>query len=85
VAVKKFTEFVDIDGLLNHAFVTPGKGVTGHYYLHVLQGFRDAVWSKRCNKSQWFLQHENAPSHTSLIEHQFLVEKNIPVIFQPPY
>ena len=33
---------------------------------------------------EWFLHHDNAPNHTSLVQ-QFLAEKNIPVITQPPY
>jgi hypothetical protein len=35
--------------------------------------------------SEWFLHRDNAPSHTSLVVQQFLTEKNIPVITQPPY
>jgi hypothetical protein len=35
---------------------------------------------KECNE-QWFLHHDNAPSHTSLVQ-QFLAEKNIPVSTQ---
>jgi hypothetical protein len=35
---------------VHHAFVPPGKSVTGHFYLHVLQRLRDAVWCKRCNR-----------------------------------
>jgi len=29
--------------------------------------------------------HANAPSHTSLVVQQFLAEKSIPAITQPPY
>ena len=32
-----------------------------------------------------FLHHDNAPSHTSLVVHQFLAERSIPVITQQPY
>ena len=48
---------------------------------------RDAVWRKRRDKWQgeWFLHHDNASSHTSLVVQQFLAEKSIPVITQPPY
>jgi len=38
---------------------------------------------KWCDK--WFLHHNNAPNHTSLVVQQFLTEKSIPVITQPPY
>ena len=46
-----------------------------------------AVRRKRRDKWQgeWFLHHDNAPSHTSLVVQQFLAEKSIPVITQPPY
>ena len=33
----------------------------------------------------WFLHHDDAPIHTSLVVQQFLAEKSIPVITQPPY
>jgi hypothetical protein len=36
-------------------------------------------------QGQWFLNLDNAPSHTLLIVQQFLAEKDIPVIIQPPY
>jgi hypothetical protein len=55
--------------------------------VQVLQRLRGAVRRKRRDKSQgqWFLHYDNAPSHTSLVEHKFLAEKNIPVINQPLY
>jgi hypothetical protein len=31
-------------------------------------------------QGQWFQYHDNSPSHTSLVEQQFLANKNIPVI-----
>jgi hypothetical protein len=34
---------------------------------------------------QWFLHHNNSPSHTSLVVQQFLTKENIPVITQLPY
>jgi hypothetical protein len=39
---------------------------------------------KKCNE-QWFPHHDNTPSHTSLVVQQFLTEKSIPVITQPPH
>ena len=61
--------------------------VNGHFYVQVLQRLRDAVRRKRRDKWQeeWFLHHDNASSHTSLVVQQFLAEKSIPVITQPPY
>jgi transposase len=79
--------FFDIDGVVHHEFVPPGQTVNGHFYVHVLQRLRDAVRRKRRDKWQgeWFLHHDNAPSHKSLVVQQFLTEKSIPVITQPPY
>ncbi|PNF41831.1 hypothetical protein B7P43_G16624, partial [Cryptotermes secundus] len=58
--------------------------VTGHFYV---QRLRNAV--RRMRRDKWqgqrFLHHDNAPSHTLLVVQQFLAEKNIPVITQPPY
>jgi hypothetical protein len=72
---------------MHHEFVLSGQSVTGHFYMQVLQGLRDAVLRKRRDEwqGQRFLHHDNAPSHTSLVVQQFLVEENIPVIIQPPH
>jgi hypothetical protein len=84
---KKVPEFFDRDGLVHHEFVPHGQNVSGNVYVQMLQRLRDAVRRKRCGnwQGQWFLLHDNAPSHTSLVLMQFLAEKNIPVITQPPY
>jgi histone-lysine N-methyltransferase SETMAR len=77
---QKVPEFFDIDGLVHREFIAPGQSVTGHFYMQVLQRLHNAFWRKW--QGQWFLHHDNAPSNTS---EQFLAEKNIPVITQPPY
>jgi transposase len=55
--------------------------------MQVLQRLRNAVQRKLHDKwqGQWFLNHDNIPSHTSLVVQQYLAEENIPVITQPPY
>jgi histone-lysine N-methyltransferase SETMAR len=70
--------FFDIDGLVHPEFVPPGQGVTGNFYVQLSQRLRDI-------QGQWFLHHDNAPSHISHVVQQFLAQKNIPVIAQPPY
>jgi len=59
----------------------------GHFYMQVLRRLPHAVWRKQCYiwQGEWFLHHDKAPSHTSLVVRQFLAEKSIPVITQPPY
>jgi hypothetical protein len=68
-AVKKFPEFFDIDGLVHHEFVSPGQSVTCNFCVQVLQRLCDAVRRKWHYKwqGQWFLHHDNASSHTSLV------------------
>ena len=58
-----------------------------HFYVQVLQRLHEAVRRKRRGRWQeeWFLYHDNAPSHTSPVVQQFLAEKSISVITQPPY
>ena len=74
--------FFDIDGLVHHEFVPPGETVNGHFYVQFLQRLRNALRRKRRNKWQgkWFLYHDKASSHTSLVVQQFLPEKIISVI-----
>ena len=33
----------------------------------------------------WVLHHDNAPTHSALSIRQFLVERNVPTLEQPPY
>uniref|UniRef100_A0A8C4X9K6 Protein GVQW3-like n=1 Tax=Erpetoichthys calabaricus TaxID=27687 RepID=A0A8C4X9K6_ERPCA len=79
--------FFNIDGLVHHEFVQSGQSVIGVFYVQVLQRLRDAIQRKRPDKwqGQWFLHHDNTPSHTSFVVQQCLADKNIPVITQPPY
>jgi hypothetical protein len=86
-AVNNFLEFFDIDGLMQNEFVPPEQNATGHFYPQDLQRLRDAIRRKRSDKwqGQRFLHLDNAASHTSPVVLQFLAEKNIPVITQPPY
>jgi hypothetical protein len=79
--------FFDIHGVVHHEFIPPGQTVNGHFYVQVLQRLRKAVQRKRHDKWQgvWFLHHDNALNHTSLVVQQFLAEKSIPVITQPLY
>jgi hypothetical protein len=55
--------------------------------VQVLQRLHNAVWRKWCDnwQGQWFLHHDNAPSHSSLVVQQFHTEKSISVITQSPY
>jgi hypothetical protein len=55
--------------------------------MEVFQRLSEAIRRKRHDKGQrqWFLHHDKSPSHILFVMQQFLEEKNIPVITQPPY
>ena len=80
--------FYDIHGIDHKEFVTPGQTVNGKFYCEVLKRLRESIWRKcpdKWKKNNWFLQHDNAPAHTSFVVRKFLTSKNITVIPHPPY
>ena len=47
-----------------------------------------SVWDKRRDlweNNAWVLHHDNAPAHSALSIRQFLAERNVPTLEQPPY
>jgi len=66
--------------------VPPGQTVTQTFYWEVLERFRKRVAHVRpgiaCTR---MLYHDNAPCHTAVSINEFLAEKSIPVVPQPPY
>jgi hypothetical protein len=42
-------------------------------------------WARNCCTTNDVWLGANVPSHTSLVVQQFLADKSIPVITQPPY
>uniref|UniRef100_A0A3B4ZG82 Tc1-like transposase DDE domain-containing protein n=1 Tax=Stegastes partitus TaxID=144197 RepID=A0A3B4ZG82_9TELE len=48
--------------------------------LHSVHDKRQELWQDKW----WLLQHDNAPAHNALSIPQFLAEKNISVLEQPP-
>ena len=78
--------FSDIQGIVHKEFVSPGQTVNCKCYCEVLKWLWEGIWHKRPDKwknNNWFLHHDNAPAHTSLIVRQFLTSKNITVIPHP--
>ena len=79
--------FFDIQGIVHKEFVPPGQTINGKFYCEILKWLREGIQHKhpdKWKKNNWFLHHDNAPAHTSLIVQQFLTSKNIPVIPHPP-
>jgi hypothetical protein len=60
----------DIQGIVHKEFIPPGQTVNGKFYCEVLKQLREGIWHKRPDKwkkNNWFLHHDNAPAHTSLV------------------
>jgi hypothetical protein len=79
-ALKKFPKFFDIDGLVRNKL---GIATCKFYRGCAMQFGESGATSGR--QGQRFLRHDKAPCHTLLVLQQFLVERNISVIIQPPY
>jgi len=80
--------FFDIKGIVHKEFVPTGRTVNSGFYCEVLQRRREKVRRQRpqlWREQTWQLHHGNAPSHTSVLTHQFLVKNKIVVIPHPPY
>jgi hypothetical protein len=65
-----------------------GHTVNRWYYLRVLNRVRENVRSKRpqfWRNNSWFLHHDSAPAHASLLICDSLANTNTTVLPQPPY
>jgi hypothetical protein len=64
-----------------------GQRVNRWYYLEVLKRLRENVRRKRpqlWRNNPWFLYHDNASAHASLLVRDFLANTNTTVLPQPP-
>jgi histone-lysine N-methyltransferase SETMAR len=79
--------FFNIQGTVHKEFVPLGQTINGNFYCEVLKWLREGIWRKhpdKWKKNNWFLHHDNAPTHISLVVRQFLTSKNVTVIPHPP-
>lgn len=78
--------FFDSQGIVHKEFVPPGQSVNQTFYREVLERLRKRVARVRPGIARtWMLHHDNAPCHTAVSINEFLTEKSIPVVPQPPY
>ena len=72
-------------GIVHKEFVPPGQTVNQTFYQEVLERLRKRVALVRPGIARtWILHHDNAPCHTAVSINEFLAEKSIPVVPQPP-
>ena len=83
-----FITFFDIKGFVYEEFVPTGQTVNSKFYCKVLRRLHEKLRRHRpqlWREQTWLLHHDNAPSHTSFLTHQFLAKNKIAVIPHPPY
>jgi hypothetical protein len=78
--------FCDVKGIVHHEFVPPNTTENYSFYCDVLRCLRENVQKKKKtgNLAQ-FLQHDNAPTHTSLKTTEFVTNNNMVIVPQPSY
>jgi len=76
----------DNQGIVHKKFVPPGQSVNQTFYRDVLERLGKRVARGRTSIAPtWMLHHDNAPCHTAVSINEFLADKSIPVVRQPPY
>ena len=77
--------FFNIQGIVHKEFVPPGQTLNQTFYWEVPERLRKRVAHVRPGIAcAWMLYHDNAPCHTAVSINEFLAEKSIPVVPQPP-
>lgn len=73
-------------GVVHKELVLKRRTVNSEFYRQVRDRLLKRFWHIRLDTAQfgnWFLQHDNAPSHNATISKQFLAKKNITVLDHP--
>jgi hypothetical protein len=79
--------FFDHNGIVHYEFIVQGQTVNKQCYLDVLTRIRESVRRKRTElwPDKWVLHHDNAPALDVLRVREFLANKSITNMDQPPY
>jgi len=80
--------FFDAEGVIHREFVPEGQKVNAEFYVGVLDRLLKRIWrvgTAKFQSSEWFLFHDNAPSHNAAIAKKFLANRNAAVLHHPPY
>jgi transposase len=68
--------------------ILTGHTVNSEFYRKMVDQLLKRLWLVRLDKAQsgnWFLLHNNAPSHSATIVKQFLTKERITVLHHPHY
>jgi len=72
--------FFDAEGVIHREFVPEGQKVNAEFYVGVLDPLLKRIRRVRTTKfqsSEWFLLHDNAPSHNAATVKKFLANKTL--------
>jgi transposase len=75
-------------GVIHKEFVPDGETINAVYYKVAMERLLNRIRRVRpgmCESGDWFLLHENAPSHNATIVKQFLAQWKVTVLDHPPY
>ena len=80
--------FFDSNGIVHFEVLPQGQTMNQYVYKEILQRLVRSVRDKRRDlweNNAWVLHHDNAPAYSAPSIRQFLVERNVPTLEQPPY
>ena len=80
--------FFDIKGIVHFEFLPQGQTMNQYVYNDILRRLMSSVLDNRRDlweTNAWVLHHDNAPAHSALSIRQFLAERHVPTLEQPPY
>jgi len=77
--------FFDSQGIVHKECVPPGQTVSQIFNREVLERLGKRVAHVQPGIAcTWMLHHDNAPCHMTVSINEFLAEKSIPMVLQPP-
>ena len=80
--------FFNWQDVIHKEFVPEGGTINAVYYKGVMERLLNRIQHLRpgmCESGDWFLFHDNAPSHNVTIVIQFLAQRKVTVLNHPLY
>ena len=80
--------FFNAEGVIHREFVPEGQKENAEFYVGVLDWLLKRIRRVRTAKFQsneWFLLHDNAPSHNAETVKKFLANRKVAVLHHSPY
>ena len=80
--------FFDWQGVIRKEFVSKGETINAVYYKGVMERLLNRIRRVRpgmCESGDWFILHDNAPSHNATIVEHFLAQRKVTVLEHPLY